>query len=144
MLITFGGTDPANLAQRISGYFHPSSDYSFTVATRGTPVNMAKEMMKADIVITSAGRTLHEAAYLGLPAISIAANIRETTHCHLGPQWGNVYLGHHEQVTDTQFIEAFEQLLTSHSWRKELTANRYLDHLGVQRIAKLAERLAED
>lgn len=146
VLVTFGGTDPANLGMRFSGALlgYHEDRLHITTVTPQSPINMARAMMGSHIVITSAGRTLHEAAYLGVPTISIAANIRETTHCHLGPKWGNVYLGHHEEVSDEQFIKAFDQLMTSSSWRKELVSNRYLDHLGVQRIAKLAERLAED
>lgn len=144
VLVTFGGTDPAGLGMRFSGLLLGNEQLRITTVTPQAPINMAKAMMEHHILITSAGRTLHEAAYVGIPTISIAANIRETTHCHLGPKWGNVYLGHHQQVADDLFLDSFERLLRVEGWRKELTRNRYLDHLGVQRIAKLVERLAED
>lgn len=146
ILMTFGGTDPANLAARFSAVARDllNDPIELMVVHRDTPVVMAAEMARSDIVVTSAGRTLHEAAYLGVPAIAIAANVRETMHCHLGHQYGNHYLGHHERVTDTDFAQALFKMVESFPWRHELASRRYLDHYGVQRLARLVERLAED
>ena len=42
--------------------------------------NISEYMLKADIIFTSAGRTVYEVASLGVPCIVLAQNKRELTH----------------------------------------------------------------
>ncbi len=129
ILIMFGGTDPAELGQRVKTLF-PKSEWLRT--SDDAPV--AKTMREADLLITSAGRTVYEAAAVGIPSVVLAQNQRETTHAHLGQ--GNVYLGLGKLVDEYAIRSTVNTLLEDPGLRADLsqTARATVDGLGVQRI----------
>ena len=129
ILIMFGGTDPAELGQRIRDLFPRS-----TWVKPGDSIPVAATMREADVLITSAGRTVYEAAAVGIPSVVLAQNQRETTHAHLGQ--GNVYLGLGKLVSNEKIRSTVDVLLGDPGLRADLsqTARATVDGLGVQRI----------
>jgi len=160
VLVTFGGTDPAGLNLRVAraltglvfegGWMSkvtvvaPPSLYVSNgdlvdgvtwVKTREVP--MAALMRKADVVVTSRGRTVTEAMAMGRPVVSIAANVRELSHFHHD---GVTYLPPAWQVTDEQIVGAVAGLLRAPEVGEALRAAVPRD--GAERIAGLITTLA--
>jgi CMP-N-acetylneuraminic acid synthetase/spore coat polysaccharide biosynthesis predicted glycosyltransferase SpsG len=152
VLITFGGTDPARLAARCARLLngHVATEVHVIVGpgatTEGFPEgvmvrrhvrSMAAEMMAADLVLTSAGRTVYEAAATSTPVVVLAQNAREATHSHLSYEEGVVFLGIGALVTDEQVRGVVERLLSASSLRNELSQRlaRSIDERGAARIA---------
>jgi spore coat polysaccharide biosynthesis predicted glycosyltransferase SpsG len=94
-------------------------------------------MMEADLVITSAGRTVYEAAATGTPVVVLAQNAREATHAHLGFDTGVVFLGIGPLVDDGHLVAVVQRLLSDFELRKELSERlrASIDTLGAARIA---------
>ena len=97
---------------------------------------MADEMMEADLAITSAGRTVYEAAATGTPVVVLAANAREATHAHLGYEAGVVFLGIGSLVDDEHIVATIKRLLADAALRRELSARlrASIDGRGAARI----------
>ncbi len=152
VLITFGGTDPAGLALRCANLLAGALSQEVRVVTgpagsrEGFPevvdvaseqVSMAEELMAADLAITSAGRTVYEAAATGTPVVVLAANAREATHAHLGYESGVVFLGIGSLAEDEYIVQTVERLLGDAELRRELSGRlrASIDGLGAARIA---------
>ena len=80
---------------------------------------MAAEMLAADLAITSAGRTVYEAATTGTPVVVLAANAREATHAHLGPETGVVFLGSARSSTASSIVPVVRRMLADYKLRSE-------------------------
>ncbi len=152
ILITFGGTDPAGLAGRCAHLL--SSDlpevevcvvpapgasaeaYPSTVRVATEPVSMAREMLEADLAVTSAGRSVYEAATTGTPVVVLAANAREASHAHLGYDSGVVFLGIGSLVDDAHIVATVRRLLADAALRRELSdrLRASVDNRGAARI----------
>jgi spore coat polysaccharide biosynthesis predicted glycosyltransferase SpsG len=91
-------------------------------------------MHLADMLITSAGRTVFEAAAVGVPTIVLAQNVRETTHTHLGLEHGNIYLGLGKLVTDQTIVDTVRLLSNDIGLRTELSGQGRPDGKGLDRI----------
>ncbi len=147
VLVMFGGTDPSHLGERIDKVLPRGSiadgrmGFDVTWIQPHAQVSVAWEMMNHDVLITSAGRTVYEAAAVGIPTVVVAQNARETSHAHLGV--GNLYLGVGSVVTDEQIVETVTRLLGDHDLRQELStmSRRSVDGKGLQRIAWAVEGL---
>jgi CMP-N-acetylneuraminic acid synthetase/spore coat polysaccharide biosynthesis predicted glycosyltransferase SpsG len=152
LLITFGGTDPGGLASRaatalcrqidgqvraVVGAGAGPHQYPPEVEVLRNVNSMAAEMMEADLVITSAGRTVYEAAATGTPVVVLAQNAREATHAHLGFDTGVVFLGIGPLVDDAHLVAVVQRLLSDFELRKELSERlrASIDTLGAARIA---------
>jgi len=99
-------------------------------------------MRTSDLLITSGGRTVFEAAAVGIPTIVMAQNLRETTHTHLGYEHGNVYLGLGKLVTPQTLLDTVCQVALDHELRVDLSARGRPDGKGLDRIvAKIEEAL---
>lgn len=143
ILVTFGGTDPADYTSQLSVLFRDATVIWPPNRTPGIPgeSHMAAAIGDADIVVCSAGTTLYEAARLGTPAVVLAQNPRETAHAHLGPEFGNVYLGLHP--TDDQIRYAVG--VAERHWQELSTAGRRLvDGHGLDRIVRLIEETGRE
>lgn len=142
VLVTFGGTDPTGMNARVSKIVRHGSDATVLVAGRDLRESMAELMCWADLVVTSQGRTVHEAAAVGVPVVSVAVNERESRHCRLP---GVVYLGLAHTVSDAAVLDAVNRLLGSAALRRELsaTASRAIDGRGLQRVVRKIEDLLE-
>ena len=68
-------------------------------------------MLEADIIFTSAGRTVYEVASLGIPCIVLAQNSRELTHYFASSENGFVNLGLGTKNNSVEILTAFENLV---------------------------------
>lgn len=136
VLVTFGGLDEAGLGERVAPLVAREADVVF-VGER-----MSSAMLAADLVVTSAGRTVHEAAALGVPCLSLAANERESRHSHCA---GVLRLGCAQTTSDAAIQEAVKNVLADHELRVEMsrTSRAQVDGLGLRRIVVAIESLME-
>lgn len=130
VLVTFGGTDPADLTKRVldaitpwcaersihidvvlgRGYSHAPPSTSETATVYDTVGNMAELMRGADVAFTSAGRTVFELALVGVPAIILAQNERELTHLFASEENGFLHLGLGESCGPDEVLAALVAL----------------------------------
>jgi spore coat polysaccharide biosynthesis predicted glycosyltransferase SpsG len=158
IVVSFGGTDPANVTERVVRVLAASGipanvraivppsrpSWSMDVPTTGIvtivslPI-MAAEFLAADLAITSAGRTVHEAAACGVPVIAVAVNEREALH-DVCP--GVLYVGMNT-ISDEELSGAAQALLADTELRERVSkrAHAAVDGLGAQRIAWLIDGL---
>lgn len=152
VLVTYGGSDPANLAQRAAN-LNVLRDPDIEVRVVQGPAakkrpklrdncvliegaQMAEEMCLADLILTSKGRTQYEAAACGTPTLTVAANEREARHYGCP---GQVHLGLHAGLGTESFNQAVGRVISSPELRDEMatTARAQVDGLGVERIVWL-------
>ena len=136
VLLTFGGTDPAKLRERCARVLFGVPDVRQVVP--GGHVQMAAELRWADVVVTSQGRTVYEAAACGTPCIAIAANDREARHMRIP---GVTYLGLHATVTDDQIRQTVRATLGDVNLRAENArmAAAMIDGRGLDRMVRRIE-----
>jgi len=165
IMISFGGTDENNLTAKtldalssvdielqldvVLGLGYTEQE-SLSPITAAYPSNvdveinqdirsMAEHMERADLLITSNGRTLYEAAALNLPVISIAQNHREQKHPYAHISGGVLFLGQAEYTTKENVQTAVKDYITNNKNRE--TMRRALeDHdiaNSVERIKKI-------
>lgn len=168
ILVLFGGSDPLKLTNRtllglqnigykgkvtvIQGMGQKDNpvrlkDYGLSGEVLFNVSYMAGEMAKADLAFSSAGRTITELMYLGIPTLCICQNERELTHTHASQQYGvhNIGLG---SLVDNKTIENnIRFLIESPQFRKNMKARalhameghsnaavlkRMINHLGIE------------
>ncbi|MFH2072178.1 MAG: hypothetical protein ABIJ75_04920, partial [Actinomycetota bacterium] len=155
VLVSFGGTDPANLTDLVASASWDRGLDGTVIPPPGNPArearvgdgwriaspSMAKEMLACDLLICSAGRTLYEAAALGVPAVVLAQNPREATHSHLGEGYGNIYLGMGRVVQPEVLRSTVEGVLGDRALRQDLSlaAKASVDGKGTSRIVHAVE-----
>ncbi|MDC4991034.1 cytidylyltransferase domain-containing protein [Acinetobacter baumannii] len=131
ILLTFGGVDPLNntlhvlesiysycIEKEISIKVIAGFGYDkFATLERFDKVDILKDvknisdyMLQADIIFTSAGRTIYEIASLAVPCIVLAQNERELTHYFASSENGFLNLGLGNQVSHTMILESFKNL----------------------------------
>lgn len=154
VLVTFGGTDPNDFTRRVIALL---DDYERQLEVtvilgrgyarcdlleqalkeRGTGGHqltllhdvqtISQHMHRADLVFTSAGRTVYEIASLGTPMIVLAQNKRELLHSFARLENGVVNLGLGTEVSDLELMRTFKSLCERPSLRAELQG-RLLSH----------------
>lgn len=151
ILVTFGGTDPNNLTLKtLKAIARSNLDFNINVIlgpgytninhlnneigniNKNIQVfervkNMAEHMANADIIFSSAGRTMYEIAMIGTPAIIIAQNYRELTHLFGHNYNGFMHLGLHLEVSQDDILHAFERLISDFNLRQMMN-KRMLKH----------------
>jgi len=167
ILITFGGVDPNNYTEKvirtINGYcsennikvtviagfgyekYDTINEYS-NVAVKQNVSNISDYMLKADLIFTSAGRTVYEVASIGTPAIVMGQNKREMTHFFASSEFGFSNLGLGYQVEDNDLFTEFIRLVDSFESRKhmnELMLKQNLK-LGRKRVHQIIQDLIQD
>jgi CMP-N-acetylneuraminic acid synthetase/spore coat polysaccharide biosynthesis predicted glycosyltransferase SpsG len=166
VLVTFGGVDPNNLTRIVvdalhevcrargielrvvagRGYaaFDSLTPYADVVVDRAV-VDMADRIRSADVVITSAGRTVFEVACLGTPAIILAQNDRELTHFFASQEHGFINLGLGLATRPDHILEAFVHLVEDaglrHRMQKQMLDNDLRS--GTARVVRLIEESLE-
>ena len=169
-LITFGGVDENNLTVRSieslapmleqknihttivlgPGYSHQKtlqeavdkfSSHLFEIIPSTSRIS--DYMARADIAITSGGRTVLELASLCVPTIVICQNKRETTHAFASEENGVSNLGLWDDTTCEKLLFSFAELATSEEKRIEIRRKlRGLDTVaGKQRVVSRLQRL---
>ena len=146
VLLTFGGTDPADLTSRVldaiidvcplpitvvAGIgmprYEPIADRIRSLRDNGHDVTLLRDvpvmsdvLRGADIAFSSAGRTLYELAHMGVPTIVIRQNERESRHVFAGIENGFLDLGGHDVVSTDQIRTAFVSLRDNAALRRAL------------------------
>ncbi len=151
ILLAFGGTDPGHLAARCARILQGQTDCEIRAVlgpgaeAEGFPPevtvvrqvrSMAAEMHAADLILTSAGRTVYEAAIVGTPVAVLAQGARDATHAHLSFDFGVVFLGIGPLVDDAHIAGVVERLLADADLRAELSERlrKSIDLRGATRI----------
>ncbi|MBP6344057.1 MAG: acylneuraminate cytidylyltransferase [Candidatus Omnitrophica bacterium] len=138
VLITMGGVDPCNLTAKVLSVIYPycmergiaidlvlGLGYQRTDTLKSFPQakvhrdikTMSDFMLAADVILTSAGRTVYEAASIGTPTIVLAQNEREMTHFFASPKYGFTNLGLGKDVKEADILKAFEKLVSDFDFR---------------------------
>mgnify|MGYP000866270487 FL=1 len=145
VIIMFGGTDPANLNQKIYRSLlkyaprHPAIRFSFITgvgydcASHGVVTRedcnifvhpnvprVSKYMKEADLAITSQGRAIFELAAMGVPAIVLSQNRREQTHRFAQMANGFINLGMGEEVEQAMIENTLDWLIHTPSVRRNM------------------------
>ncbi len=144
VLVTFGGTDANDYTARVLDLLArlPSPPPRVTVVlglgyrrldaltalVAGLPLQVellqniktiSRYMQRADLVFTSAGRTVYEVASLGVPMIVLAQNNRELHHLFARSENGIVNLGLGTALTDGEIAAAYQSLAADLSLREQ-------------------------
>ena len=164
VLITFGGGDENNLTKKVLESIYTvctEKNISITVIAglaysqyntlkRFKNINIIKNtprisdyMSEADIIFTSAGRTVYEVSVIGVPCIVIVQNKREMTHLFARKNKGFLYLGPGWLITPQKIKESFMRLLDNYNIRKKMITEQIKANLGKGRkkVKKLIESI---
>jgi spore coat polysaccharide biosynthesis predicted glycosyltransferase SpsG len=143
VLVSFGGTDPTGTATRVTRALLNIGLH----VTRRDPADeprrpIAEDMATHHLLVSSCGRTIHEAAAIGIPTIGIPVNGAEDTHLRLPSVR---YLPRVELVSDAEITAAVRSVLASRGLRIEMSEHgrALVDGRGTQRIARMIDDLAE-
>ena len=163
ILITFGGVDPNNYTEKvirtinkycsennikvtvIAGFGYEKYDtideYS-NVTIKQNISNISNYILKADLIFTSAGRTVYEVASIGTPAIVMEQNKREMTHFFASSEFGFSNLGLGYEVEDNDLFIEFIRLVDSFESRKHM--NELMLKQNLRSGRKIVQRLIQD
>lgn len=144
ILMAYGGTDPNNLTLKAIRGLNQIG-YSKNVTVILGPANMQKEnieaeiqkldanvrllqdvknmakvMKKADLALTSAGRTVTELMSLGVPTIATCQNMREMRHNHATGSYGVVNLGLGTSIGADVLAEHIQVYIDDVQMRKDM------------------------
>ena len=143
ILITFGGTDPNNFTEKVidsilatsyDGRINVILGLGYTGLERlidkyesnkliqiyRNVSDISEFMFKADIIFTSAGRTMYEVCSLGVPTICLCQNERELTHVFANETNGFMNMGLGADVEKQQIIDEFLRLVNDYELRAEM------------------------
>jgi len=163
ILITFGGTDANNLSRKVlesiysyseensinidivlgSGYDKLRTIEEFrNVNIRRDVKNISEFMLKADLIFTSAGRTVYETACLGTPTIVLAQNDRELTHFFAYQENGFINLGLAVNVDNERILNIYKDIVSNYEERKRMNKLMLSKDIrtGRDRVIKLIQQ----
>ena len=143
VLVTFGGTDPNNFTEKVidsildtdydgrinvilglgyKGLEELIAKYEFDprIQIYRNVSNISEFMFKADIIFTSAGRTMYEIASLGVPTICLCQNERELTHVFGNKSNGFINMGLGVEVSNQCLKDEFINLINDFDLRVEM------------------------
>ncbi len=160
LIVTFGGVDPSNMTCRVisrapeifrlttlekiivvigAGFGHKeeldrllSGFKNHNIELLQKVNNMPAVMKRADLAITSNGRTIYELTSMGIPTISIAQNDRETMHLFSRYHKGIKYLGIACTINDENMIGAINEITNNENLRGKM----YLSQIDASRIIR--------
>lgn len=163
VLLTFGGVDPLNNTLKVLqsiyeycvdkhikiqviagiGYnkFDTLENYP-EVDIMHDVKNISDHMLDADIIFTSAGRTVYEIASLGVPCIVLAQNIRELTHYFASSENGFINLGLGSENSYTEILTVFESLITD--FQKRIYASNLMKKTDLRSGRKIVINLIKN
>lgn len=165
VLIAFGGTDPSGFTERILEVIKEIPDteieYQFILGVGYNRVEEfvneiekvkdkkifyrqdvqmpSKYMAKADLAISSQGRTMYELASQHVPTIILAHSDREATHEFGFLKNGFINLGNGNRIDNSTITETVLWLLHSPQIRKQMHDNMASISLtdGIERVLKI-------
>jgi len=167
ILITFGGVDPNNYTKKviktinkycednnidinvIAGFGYDKFDtleaYSKVNIVKNVS-NISDYMLTADLIFTSAGRTVYEVASIGTPTIVLEQNERESTHFFATNQYGFSNLGLGYNLKDIDLENEFLRLVNSFETRHKMSELMKSQDLkqGRTRVRKLIQDVIQD
>ena len=144
VIVIFGGADPSNLTGRlyeickilhtkhksidfhfITGFAYGHKDEIVTdeenhIFVHHDVKRVSALMSKADLAVTSQGRTIYELASMGVPAVVMAQNEREAEHVFAGIQNGFINLGLGTRTDAITIIKTIQWLIETPNVRKEM------------------------
>lgn len=170
VILCFGGVDEGNLSRRALEAIAPkcaddgiaitivlglgySMSEELAVYARSLESNsvtiiqgtsrMSDFMLKADLAITSGGRTVFELASLNVPTLVICQNERELTHKFASSDNGVINLGHRDSVSAEQISSTFLSVVVNKDMRDLMLekANGIDLSSGKKRVINLIENL---
>lgn len=167
ILITFGGVDPNNYTEKVIrtinqycneknititiiagfGYANYDSIKSYeNIIIKRNISNISDYMLQADLIFTSAGRTVYEVASIGTPAVVLAQNEREMTHFFASAEYGFSNLGLGFNLSDEEVMIEFLRLVKSFESRSHMSSLMKKQDLksGRKRVHRLIQDLIQD
>lgn len=148
ILVTFGGTDANNLTVRVThlllpvclegdikleivvgpGYQHHreleellrDSAKGVDVTVFSGTARISDMMFRADMAVTSGGRTVYELAAVRVPTVVLCQNERELRHSFARVDNGVINLGHHLDVEDDEISHQLATLVRDTELRASL------------------------
>jgi len=141
VLLLFGGADPLSLTTRtletlqniqfsgevivVKGLGQKDRDYKLSdYGLKGEILeninNIAQVMKQADLAISSAGRTVTELMYLGVPTMVICQNERELTHSHASQSYGVHNIGLGDLVDNETIGNNIKFLIDNNEFRQKM------------------------
>lgn len=151
VMVMFGGTDPSNLTDLARSALEPivvgewggkwQEPVDLDIVRPDDDRSIAAAMRQADLLITSGGRTVFEAAAIGVPTLVMCQNLRETTHTHLGV--GNLNLGLGRLVEPRHLDTVVRNVLDDYELRRDMssTARGSIDGMGAARVRAIIEHV---
>ena len=142
ILITFGGTDPNNFSYKVLSsiydfcineniIIHVIAGIGYTkyetlkkfpkIYIHKNVKNISDYIFNSDIVFSACGRTVYEIAFVGIPSIVMAQNIRELSHYFAYEEQGFVNLGLGTKCTKKQILNSFKNLCFDYDQRKKIS-----------------------
>jgi CMP-N-acetylneuraminic acid synthetase/spore coat polysaccharide biosynthesis predicted glycosyltransferase SpsG len=167
VLITFGGVDPNDYTLKVLesiyefcnehfieievilgfGYKNVENLLKFrNIKITRNVKNMADKMLEADIIFTSAGRTIYEIASIGTPSIVLAQNERELTHFFASKENGFINLGLGVLLSKEKILSTFKELVFDFDKRKDMNIKMLKKDLkhGRKKVRKLINNKLEE
>ena len=167
ILIAFGGVDPNNFTAKVIrtinnyciknnisiavivgfGYekYETIKKYENVVIKQNVS-NISDYMLNADLIFTSAGRTVYEVASIGTPTIVMGQNEREMTHFFASPEYGFLNLGLGCNISDEDLFYEFIKVVNSFEIRKNMCELMKKQDLksGRKRVNKLIQEIIQN
>ena len=159
VLVLFGGTDPSGLADKglralesigfdgkvtlirgLGAAEIDTADYKLNIELLSNVKNIPAIMARADVALSSAGRTITELASIGVPTLCLAQNHKELTHTHTSTENGVVMLGLGQLVTVETLANHIKALIEDTDLRKRLH-DRALAATQGRSNAQIVERI---
>lgn len=163
VMVCFGGTDPSGLTVKTlralgqcaaefelavvlgPGFADQGAlDAALAETPRSTEVVrdtkvISAQMEQADLLVTSAGRTIYEAATVGVPALVLCQNERELKHAFAAEAHGFVNLGLGADVSDEHLVAELSGLIDDYPRRRELQRRMWEwdGRAGIERVMRL-------
>lgn len=159
VLVLFGGTDPAHLAVKalkalegvdfrgqvtvVRGLGSDAIDadeYNLDIELLQNVKNIPAVMERADIALSSAGRTITELSCIGVPTICMAQNAKELTHTHTSVNNGVLMLGLGSLVTIETLANHITELFGDVELRETLH-RRALEATAARANGQIVDRI---
>ncbi len=170
IIVIFGGADPSDLTGRLYkvareihrehekikfhflvgfAYNHKDkivTDEENNIFVHNDVRRVSSYMSKADLAITSQGRTVFELASMGVPSVVLAQNEREAEHVFAGIQNGFINLGIGREQDDSTIISTIKWLIMTPNVRAEMRRLQLLKDFskGQERVINLILNDSDD